>query len=421
MLQAPFVARALSHCQKLARVTWGDGAESTFHNTWLRASIRDERFFDTKACNYRDSHLDFLIKEAPITHARQSEDGESIKVKWEDHSTVFDASWLRAQDLSISSSLLPAEYQQIAWAGDDTAIPVFEYSHRIDQVKEWMQGLKKWGLIVIQGVPQNEQGFQDCMHVIGPLSRRNHPTDIYTAKPGIEQSLASDPVAYGSEFLGAHTDTSYYREPHRLQGFMCSAYEAPDKDTVNFYTDGLRVVEEFRKNNPEAFRLLTRTKCRKGRLRLTVEEECDPSDARIYEWSIYTDTPIILLEGDTVKRLHLKFTKHAGVSLEHYNDSQVLDFYRAQKAFEQAMDDSKNFYKFVLRPGTCTITDNYRICHGRNRIHPSTRRTLLGGYIADATYMSRWRVLMGRASGLENKWLYGCSDESLDILSKRKQ
>ena len=421
MLRAPFVVRALSHCQKLAKVTWSDGAESTFHNTWLRSSIRDERFFDTKACNYRDSHLDFLVKETPISRAQRSEDGESIKVEWEDHSTVFDASWLRAQDLSISSSLLPTEYQQINWAGDDTEIPEFKYSHRLDQAKEWMLGLKTWGLIVIHGVPENEQGFRDCMQVIGPLTRRNHPTDIYTAKPGVEQSLASDPVAYGSEFLGAHTDTSYYREPHRLQGFMCTRYEAPDKDTINFYTDGFRVVKEFCEKNPEAFRLLSTTVCRKGRHRLTVEEHCDPADARIYEWNIYTDTPIILLEGDTVKRLHLKFTKHGGIPLQYYDDSKALDFYRAHRAFEEAMNDSTKFYKFVLKPGMCTITDNYRLCHGRNRIHPTTRRTLMGGYISDATYTSRWRVHMGQASGLENKWLYGCSDESLDILSKRKQ
>ena len=135
MMRASFIVRTLSNCRQFVRVTWGDGAKSTFPNMWLRSSIRDEPFFDQKSCSYQHSHLDFLTKGASISYAQQSKDEDNVEVQWEDHTSVFDASWLRAQDLSISSSLLPSEYQQVLW-GHEVKIPEFDYSHRGEQVMD---------------------------------------------------------------------------------------------------------------------------------------------------------------------------------------------------------------------------------------------------------------------------------------------
>ena len=420
MLRAPFTVRALSNCRRFVKVTWGDGAESTFPNMWLRASIRDEPFFDLKSCSYQHSHLDFLIKGATISRAQQTEDGEDVEVQWEDHTSIFDASWLRAQDLGISTSLLPTEYEQVPWGGE-VKLPVFEYSHKGDQVMDWMLALKKRGLAVIRGVPKNEKGWLDCMHMIGPVTRRYHPTDIIIQRAGDEKAMATDPVGYGRDFLGCHTDTTYYKPPVRLVSLLCTEYSTPEEGMVNFFTDGVKVVQEFRKENPEAFHLLSTVKCRYSRHRLGVEEPCDPADVRIYEWDACRDTPVIDLENNTVQRLHFKFVAHAGMPLQNYSSSQTERFYQAFRALKEAMDNPKNHYNLVLEPGTAVIVDNYRVLHGRYPIPPAIKRTLVGGFISDMTFNSRWRILMGELSGLESKWRLGCSDETLEILSKRKQ
>ena len=410
MLRAPFIVRTLSNCRQFVRVP----------NRWLRSSIRDEPFFDQKSCSYQHSHLDFLTKGATISHAQQTKDGDNVEVQWEHHTSVFYASWLRAQDLSIASSLLPSEYQQVLW-GHEVEIPEFDYSHRGDQVVDWMLGLKKWGLIVIRGVPINEKGWLDCMHTIGPIVRRYHPTDIITQRAGDKKAIATDPVGYGQDFLGCHTDTTYCKPPVRLVSFLCTEYSTPEDDMINFFADGFKLVQEFRNDNPDEFQLLSTVMWRTARHRLGVEEPCNPAEVQIYEWDTCHDTPIIVLEDDTIKRLHFKFVMHAGMPLQNYSDPQVGRFYQAFTALTEAMDNPKNHYNLFLKPGTAFIVDNYRVLHGRYPIPPSTKRTLVGIFIGDMTVKSRWRVLMGKLSGLENMWLLGCSDEALEILSKRKQ
>ena len=34
-------------------------------------------------------------------------------------------------------------------------------------------------------------------------------------------------------------------------------------------------------------------------------------------------------------------------------------------------------------------------------------------------WRTRWRVMLGEKSGLDEKWLYGCSQEALQILANR--
>ena len=83
--------------------------------------------------------------------------------------------------------------------------------------------------------------------------------------------------------------------------------------------------------------------------------------------------------------------------------------------------DPANQQRFLLKEGTAAIFNNHRVSHGRDDIHPSTDRTLLLGFIGADMWNTRWRVLHGEKSGLEEKWLYGCSNEQLEILADRKE
>ena len=158
-------------------------------------------------------------------------------MNWKDLSSDFDASWLRAQDSKASSDFL-AEHgiKKQHWDSSHT-LPQYEYSRKEDDFESWMLDIQKWGIIVVNGVPQTEKAYVDFLHLMGPLAQRNHPTNIFVMEQ-TPRPMSMDPHAYGRPFLGAHTDASYYSIPKKILGFQSVEYSAPEGDTENFFVDG---------------------------------------------------------------------------------------------------------------------------------------------------------------------------------------
>ncbi len=419
MLRRAFTARSLSNCRDLLKVTWGDGVQSTFPNTWLRASVRDSRFFEPVSLIYRPEHLAFVAEGSPITSVEQTDDSELIKVTWEDHTSTFNGSWLRAQDVPASLNLREP-FEEKRWGGGFN-VPRYDYAVKDEQFESWMTDLRKYGMIIVDNTPPTEDGMVDLMHMIGPLRQRYHPTNVFIGAI-TPHHLVVDYHSYGPVPIYAHTDTSYYRAPPKLQTFLYTEYNAPKEDTVNYFVDGFKVLEDVRKDDPEAYELLTSTIVRQARRRMSVEEDCDPSDVRIYEWDTCRDIPLVITEDDgKLKQILVKFNKHAGFPLKDQTDERMKKWYRAILMLQNRLDDPQNHYATVMRKGSMVVFDNHRICHGRGSIHPATERTLLGCYIAGEVWQSRWRLLLAKKSELPDKWLLGCSTESMEILANRKE
>ena len=417
-LRAPFKVRALTHGRDLVKIYWEDGAQSNIASTWLRANVRDSRFFEPVSVLYRNNHLPFVAEGSPITSVEQGEDKEHFTVNWEDHSSSFNASWVRAHDTLASSSLLKP-FEPVLW-DNQAKIPTYDYSRKDEELESWLMDLKKWGIIFVHETPTNEKALRNFLHVIGPLGQRLHPTDIFTFTAHAKESMDVDYYSYGPEYLNGHTDASYYTQPPKLLALLPSYYSAPKEDTVSFFTDAFKVADDLRHEDPDAFHMLTTTLVRQARRRFAVEEDCDPSQLETYQVDLYKDIPRISLQGDKVSLIRLKFTKHGGFDLQlNRDDTRLKKFCRAYQAFQDKINDPVNQQAVVLRPGTMVVVDNHRVCHGRRKIHPTTARTVHGGYTSEDQWQSRWRVILGKRSGLEDKWLYGCSDETLEILANR--
>ena len=70
MLRSAYTVSSISHCSRVLRVAWKDGVESVYPSTWLRASVRDSRFFNPNALMYEPSHVTFISREgAPLEDA----------------------------------------------------------------------------------------------------------------------------------------------------------------------------------------------------------------------------------------------------------------------------------------------------------------------------------------------------------------
>ena len=86
---------------------------------------------------YNYDHMSFVSSPAPVIGAEQVEDdGEAgVRVSWPDHNSIFNTSWLRAQDAALNRSCFPKLFQEKRWNGKDE-LPEYHYDER----KEKMEG-----------------------------------------------------------------------------------------------------------------------------------------------------------------------------------------------------------------------------------------------------------------------------------------
>ena len=300
---------------------------------------------------------------------------------------------------------------------------VYKEGQPHENCKVWMKDLRKFGILLLHGVPPTKDGYYQVMHTIGPLTQRIGPTNFFTIRSGFEVGEAVD-RGYGSNALEGHTDACERECPARLEAFLCLEHSAPEHETytVSSFSDGLKVAEDLRRENPEAYGLLSSIPVKFGRLRLTTEEECPKEDVRIYQRNSVVNSPIIITgrNGHPIQ-VRQRYNKYAGLDLSSVNEELIMAYFKANAHFQQKVDDPTNQIRLILQPGDMVLFDNYRIFHGRGMVYPNTTRKMLASYVDNEVYESRYRLLLGEQSGMELKWVYGCSTASLEALAYRFQ
>ena len=414
--------RALSHFPRLLRVTWGDGAESTYPSTWLRASVRDSQFFDYNSCEYHPEHTAFISKGLSIIAAEHTGQGaeENIRVQWEDHSTNFSVPWLRVQDAQNLNDLADRHIvEEVLWTRENE-LPQYQFSEKEECFESWMKDLRKWGVICVHGCPPTEKGITDFLTMVAPLWQRTyHPTNL--AHIHATPKTAMVQLAYAVKILRMHTGYADYNPPPKLMGLLCTELNAPKLDTKTSVVDAHKVLHDLKHEDPESFHVLCTTPLRRGRHRLDVEEDCDPSKVQMYQRSFILEEPVVRMEGNNIYRIRMHRGKDIGLSLGPHDDEFMKKYYVAYGKLQALLNDPKYTQEFVLKPGMMLVVDNYRLCHGRSEIHPSTHRVLKTAYVSEDGWCNRWRLMLGQKSGLDTKWLYGCSDEALTVLAQWKE
>ena len=345
-----------------------------------------------------------------------------LQIEWSDHITEFNASWLRASDEAQLPAGLANDYAMQFWdASFEPPHHLYKEGQPHENCKMWMKDLRKFGILLLHGVPQTKEGFFRMMHTFGPISQRIQPTNLYTIRAGFEVGETVD-RAYGLDAVEGHTDACERECPAQLEAFLCLKYSAPECDTVSLFSDGLKIAENLRRENPEAYGLLASIPVKFGRFRLTTEEECPKEDVRIYQRNSVVHSPVIVTgsNGHPIQ-MRQRYNKFAGLDLSSINEELIMAYFKAYAHFQQKLDDPANQIKFILRPGDMVLFDNYRMIHGRSKVYPRTTRTMFAGYVDKEVYESRYRLLLSEQSRMEPKWIYGCSTASLEALAHRFQ
>lgn len=293
------------------------------------------------------------------------------------------------------------------WNATLVTPPVFhyDYPHSISGAKMDLSGEKIYGnrdqlvatllsagIALMVDVPK-EEGF--CTR-FGNVISTVRPTEWgkefnVRTMPDLSDVVKKD-LAYTPLAIGMHTDNPY-RDPmpdfqmlHQIEGCECEMGVdfCEDCHVENLFVDGFFVAMKLRREDPEAFRILTEIPVRwennggDGQAQMIVNAphiELETGDEN--------NAPCNFPDGGGICIKGLRFSSKSGGYAPLITPKSRSDaFFAARRKFSSMLAAENYRIKIAMRPGQMVIFDNRRVLHSRSYIHsPKKARYVQGCYI----------------------------------------
>ena len=343
---------------------WADGRVSRFASIWLRDNQPGQR----------DAHSgQRLIDVADLPPAPRirmaSVQAGAVQIHWEHESqgAAFDVDWLaeHAADAPLGHTMRSWIGGNLDAARDFAWLALPRARKDAAQRLLWLNRLLSDGIAFLSDVPAAEGAILDAMSWVGRVAETN-----YGLVFDVRSVAQPENLAYSDLGLGLHTDNPY-REP--VPGFQAlHVLTAATDGGESLFADGLALAAQLRRDDGEAFTLLTRT---------PVPFKYQSKDA-----DLYAERPLIQLSCD------------GAVTGVHYNNRSVAPlrlaaaetqaFYAAYRRFALLLREPQFQLKLAMRAGDLVLFDNQRILHGRTPFSSAnSARHLRGCYLTrDSVY-----------------------------------
>ncbi|WP_163559391.1 TauD/TfdA family dioxygenase [Halomonas sp. NO4] len=348
-------------------LTWEDGTEARLPWLWLRDHCA------CTACRHPQTRERLVLPRATVAPASEMHltDGH-LQLTWPDgHESRFDGGWLhQRRPGQAAASPLPAPRP---W--DDAyrleRIRHADFTGSATGERAWLEALIRDGLVLLEEGPLADEEVSRLATRIGPLRATN-----FGARFDVQSKPNPNNAAYTAIGLALHTDLPNWQHPPAIQLLYCLENDAEGGESL--FADGYQVAETLRREDPEAFRLLSET----------------PIDFRFQdeEQDIAICAPILACNADG-RVVEVRFNNWIRDTLRL--PAEVIEpWYRAYHRFWTLLHEPRHQLDLSLRPGDMIAFDNRRVLHGRAAFDPNTgRRHLQGTYLDRDMLESRLRVL----------------------------
>ena len=116
---------------------------------------------------------------------------------------------------------------------------------------------------------------------------------------------------------------------------LCTELNAPKLDTKTFVLGAFKVLRDLQQEDPETFHALGTTPLRCAPHPLAIEEGCDPSEVQKYQRNFMLEEPVINMDGNNIKWVHIHPGKDVRLSLvAQHDDNFIVKYYNAYKKLE---------------------------------------------------------------------------------------
>ncbi|XP_069037821.1 gamma-butyrobetaine dioxygenase [Lepisosteus oculatus] len=372
--------RALEE-ERLVSVQWADGSRSLYPFVWLRDNCQCPRCFLPSAGARRlplpDLDVDTGVDRVELTEPTK------VSVVWPDqHTSEFDADWLKKRCFSPSARQKQREklfLNDKQYWGSELRIPTASFEEVLSDDKaaySWLTTLRRVGIVYLKGAPAEQGQVARLSDRIGYLR-----LTFYGHTWQVQDKTDANNVAYTSGKLSLHSDYPALHHPPGVQFLHCirQAEEGGQSEVV----DGFNAANQLRRENPEAFRILS-----------SLRIDFTDTGADYCDFAVQSKNRIIDVDADG-QVVRINYNNATRDSVLDAPLEQIQPFYGALKAFVDLMGRPQNLVTYRMEPGDVVTFDNWRLLHGR-RSYVSTRGTprhLEGAYLDWDEVMSRLRIL----------------------------
>ncbi|MFG2222260.1 TauD/TfdA family dioxygenase [Streptomyces sp. NPDC048644] len=352
----------------------------TFHPAWLRYSCPCVR------CRHPESFqkVSDLSARPDLPEAAGVEldtEANELRIDWREepaHRSCYPLDWL----LLHSADTSDAQNGPVAAPWDaatlrDRGVRWHEAADCGTDGGPWFTDLQTVGFALLKGLTPH--GLERLLSGLAPVfyTEYGRQADV-RAVPGAED------LAETESALPAHTDY-----PYKVTGPLTQfCYYAENQATGGelFLVDGFRAAEDFRREHPRWFDLLTGTPVGFEQLYTT------------WRYLYRVRRPIISLDGNgAIDALHLG---HSHAWAWEIAPERCGDFYRAYHGFVRQLGERRYHWSHRYADGECVVFRNNRILHGRDAFDPRTGvRHLITAYVP-------WQQLESRVRFHQEQRLY---------------
>jgi len=361
-------------------VEWNDGEKSNFNFMWLRDNCPTVRDKDSR---HRMFNLLEVSTNISPKQFKINAEGK-LEIEWNEgnHTSYYDQKWLRKNCYTLNNK---KKYISPYKLWDNSLSSNFESIYiEHDKIINSEEGLIKWlellhynGIAIVKNAPIEKKSAFPVLNRIGSIRE----TFFKTPFEVINISKRPNNSAYTAHALRNHLDLPYYETPPGYQFLHCLINKA--EGGMSSAVDGFAVAEYLKKNDKDAFDLLTR-----------VPLKWKDNDWTQETMRIFHSTAITLTKDKDYNDIRFSVANMDALDCHPDLMEQV---YKVHHKFGTLLHDDKFAIKFRLEPGDIFSFNNRRVLHGRTAFDANSGDRHLQGYYVDRD------EIIGRLNFLKDK------------------
>ncbi|MET8635053.1 TauD/TfdA family dioxygenase [Streptomyces sp. NPDC004680] len=309
----------------------------------------------------------------------------AVEVVWEPdgHRSVYPSAWLAANRPGRTDhGDLRTEHGKELWTAGDIAgrLPAADWADYLGKPgvrARMLESVLRLGFMLLRAVPQREDQVLEVAETFGYVRETNYGK-LFDVR------VEPDPnnLAFTSVAITPHTDNPYRDPVPTLQLLHCLVNDADGGDSG--LVDGFAAAAMLRREDPEAFEVLTRTPV--------------PFVFRDAGTELRADRPLIAT--DSLGRVREVRFNNRSISTLRLPSEAMESFYAAYRTFAELLLRPELQLDLRLTPGDCLVFDNTRLLHARTAFAQDGARHLQGCY-ADLDGLAGTLAVLRRADTLE--------------------
>ena len=335
-----------------------NGSIEEIHPFWLRERVDGEEFLDkgTQQRLFDPSTMngEIIVKKAEIKNG-------FLEVNFNDGvKSKLDINKLETEFLN-KDTVIKAILKR-KWDSSLKNVKNFEFKEGFYESKEMhdlLVSFYEYGFVIIKNVPSENNYIVNFANSIGSVRRTNFGEHF-----NVKSKSNPNDLAYTTLHLSPHTDNPYRNPVPCIQLLHCIENEV--SGGYSTLVDGFTVSEKLKKEDPEAYKIVTDVK---------VRFKFTDKNVMLEDWAE-------LIQLDEEKNFkQVRFSPR--LDYVPILEKKKLDqYYKARKKLSDMYNSEKNRIEFKLAPKDLMMMDNYRVLHGRTKYDPDEgNRFLQGCYI----------------------------------------